>query len=119
SDGDGVADMRTIFAAGLHSPFGMALSRGRLYVADTDALIAFSYASGQTRATSRPETVIALPAGDINHHWTKDVIAAPDGHRLYVTVGSNSNAGENGMAAEAHRAAVLQIDLPAHRSRVF
>lgn len=75
----------------------MTLSNGRLYVANTDALVAFPYTSGRTRITARPEKIVDLPAGALNHHWTKDVIASADGRKLYVTVGSNSNVGENGM----------------------
>ena len=119
TNGDGFADVRRTFAEGLNSPFGMTLSKGKLYVADTDALVAFPYSNGQTRVTTPPEKIIDLPAGDINHHWTKDVIASPDGRKLYVTVGSNSNVGENGMAAEKNRAAVLEVDRSTRRARVF
>jgi glucose/arabinose dehydrogenase len=119
TDGDGVADQRRTFAEGLNSPFGMTLSNGRLYVANTDALVAFPYSDGQTRARGRPRKIVDLPAGDLNHHWTKDVIASRDGRRLYVTVGSNSNVGENGMAAEKNRAAVLEVDPASRRTRVF
>ncbi|TIP89050.1 MAG: sorbosone dehydrogenase family protein [Mesorhizobium sp.] len=119
TNGDGIADVRRTFAEGLNSPFGMTLSKGRLYVANTDALVAFPYSNGQTRATTPPEKIVDLPAGDLNHHWTKDVIASPDGRKLYVTVGSNSNVGENGMAAEKNRAAVLEVDRSTRRTRVF
>lgn len=100
TDGDGIADIRRTFAEGLNSPFGMTLSRGTLYVANTDALVAFRYSNGQTRVT-KPEKIVDLPAGSLNHHWTKDVIASPDGRKLYVTVGSNSNVGENGMVSKS------------------
>ncbi|ACP25708.1 L-sorbosone dehydrogenase [Sinorhizobium fredii NGR234] len=119
TNGDGVADLRRPFLEGLNSPFGMTLSNGRLYVANTDALVAFPYRSGRTRITARPEKIVDLPAGDLNHHWTKDVIASPDGRKLYVTVGSNSNVGENGMAAEINRAGVLEVDRASRRTRVF
>lgn len=119
TDGDGVADLRTTFAEGLNSPFGMTLSRGKLYVANTDALVAFPYSNGQTRITAPPQKIADLPAGDLNHHWTKDVIASPDGRKLYVTVGSNSNVAENGMAVERHRAAVLEIDKASGHMRPF
>lgn len=119
TDGDGIADVRTTFAEGLNSPFGMTLSKGKLFVANTDALVAFPYSNGQTRVGTPPEKIIDLPAGDLNHHWTKDVIASPDGRKLYVTVGSNSNVGENGIAAEKNRAAVLEVDRSSRRTRVF
>ncbi|MCX8508247.1 MAG: hypothetical protein ORN49_05100, partial [Rhodobacteraceae bacterium] len=92
-DGDRVAEQHTAFLTGLHSPFGMALVGNVLYVADTDAILAFPYQSGDTAITTAGRKVTDLPAGPINHHWTKDLLASPDGGRLYVGVGSNSNAG--------------------------
>ena len=119
ADNDGTLEVRTPFLSNLHSPFGMALVGDTFYVADSDALLAFPYQTGQTRITTAPRKVADLPAGPINHHWTKNVIASPDGSRLYVTVGSNSNVGENGMAAEERRAAILEIDPATGASRVF
>jgi glucose/arabinose dehydrogenase len=110
-DGDGVAETRTSFLQNLHSPFGMAVVGDTLYVADTNAVLAFPYRSGATEITATGRKVADLPAGPINHHWTKDLVAAPDGKSLLATVGSNSNVGENGMTAEANRASVLRIDL--------
>jgi glucose/arabinose dehydrogenase len=118
-DGDGVANVTSTFLEGLNSPFGMALVGNMLYVADTDALLRFPYHDGDTRITAPPEKIADLPAGGINYHWTKNVIASPDGSKLYVTVGSNSNAGENGMANEVDRAAILEIDPATGQSRVF
>jgi glucose/arabinose dehydrogenase len=108
--GNGVADTRSVFLANLNSPFGMALSGDTLYVADTDAVLAFPYVTGETSIQAQPRKIVALPAGAINHHWTKNVLVAPDGTTLFVTVGSNSNVGENGIAAEAGRAAIWQVD---------
>jgi glucose/arabinose dehydrogenase len=109
ADGDGVAELRTPFLTGLRSPFGMALVRSTLYVANADSLVAFPYQPGATRITAPPRLVTQLPAGR-NHHWTKSLVASPDGRRLYVGVGSNSNVAENGMAIEEERAAVWEID---------
>ena len=119
TDRDGTADFRATFLKGLNSPFGMTLANGKLYVANTDAVVAFAYSDGDTRITAAPQKVIDLPAGPINHHWTKDIIASRNGKKLYVTVGSNSNVGENGIAVEENRAAVLEIDLASRRMRVF
>ena len=119
TDHDGVADLQTPFIERLNSPFGMALLNGKLYVANTDAIVAFPYSQGVTRITAQPEKIVDLPAGAINHHWTKDVIASRDGSKLYATVGSNSNVGENGTDAEKNRAAVLEVDLSSRKSRVF
>jgi len=117
--GSGVADSRSVFLEGLHSPFGMALVGNDLYVADTDAVLRFPYQAGQMTITVPGVKVADLPAGPINHHWTKNLIASADGQRLYVTVGSNSNVAENGIAAEAGRAAVWEVDLKTGDHRVF
>ena len=110
SHGTGVADVKTVFIKGLNSPFGMALIGDDLYVADTDAIVKFKYTPGATAITTPGTKVVDLPAGTINHHWTKNIIASPDGSTLYATVGSNSNVGERGLAAEAGRAAIWRID---------
>ena len=119
SDGDGVAETRSVFLSNLYSPFGMTLVGNDLYVANSDAVVRFPYVTGQTAITAAGTTVVALPAGSINHHWTKNVIAAPGGARLYVSVGSNSNAAENGIEAEAERAAVWEVDVKTGAHRVF
>jgi glucose/arabinose dehydrogenase len=118
-DGDGVAETRSVFLSGLHSPFGMALVGDSLYVADTDAVMRFPYREGETKITASGVKVVDLPAGPINHHWTKNVVASSDGSKLYVSVGSNSNIAENGIAAEEGRAAVWEVDLATGRHRVF
>jgi len=115
----GAVDMRTVFLQGLNSPFGMALVGNNLYVACTDAILRFPYTPGATQITQPGEKIVDLPAGTINHHWTKNVIASADGSRLYVTVGSNSNVAERGMENEVDRAAILEVDLATRRSRVF
>jgi len=119
ADGDGVAELRTTFLSGLNSPFGMTLVGHTLYVANTDAIVAFPYQDGATSITAAGQRIVSLPAGPINHHWTKDVIASRDGTKLYATVGSNSNVGENGIDAEVNRAAVLEIDLATRKTRLF
>lgn len=119
TDGDGVADQRSVFLKDLNSPFGMALVGDDFYVADTDAVLRFPYAQGQTAITQPGQKLVDLPAGSINHHWTKNVIASPDGGKLYVTVGSNSNVGENGIDKEAGRAAIWEVDRQTGQHRVF
>jgi glucose/arabinose dehydrogenase len=116
---DGLPELRTTFLDGLDSPFGMALVGDEFYVANTAALMRFPYAQGATAIRDPGTKVADLPGGTINHHWTKNVIASPDGSRLYVTVGSNSNAGERGMDNEERRAAILEIDRQTGRTSVF
>ncbi len=110
---------RHIFLQGLNSPIGMALIGGNFYVADTDALLRFPYHSGDTEIRVQPVQVAALPGGSINHHWTKSLIASPDGKNLYVGVGSNSNVAENGLGKEAERAAVWEINPETGAHRIY
>jgi len=119
ADGDGMAEVRTTFASNLNSPFGMALVGETLYVANTDAIVRFHYRAGDTAVTGEPAKVVALPAGTRNHHWTKNIIASPDGSRLYASVGSNSNVAEHGMDEEEGRAAIHEINLKTGAARVF
>lgn len=110
---------RYVFLSGLNSPFGMTLVGNDFYVADTDAVLKFPYQLGQTHISAPPVKLLDLPAFPIDHHWTKNIIASPDGSKLYVTVGSNSNVGENGMAAERNRADILVVDRATGHWRIF
>jgi glucose/arabinose dehydrogenase len=118
-DHDGIAESRSVFLNDLHSPFGMALVGDDLYVANADAIIRFKYQDGATEITTPGEKVVDLPGGPINHHWTKNIIASKDGTKLYASVGSNSNAAENGLDAEKMRADILEVDLNSRQVRVF
>lgn len=117
--GDGVAETRSVFIKGVNSPFGMALVGSDLYVADSDAVLRFPYKAGATEITEPAIKVLDLPAGPLNHHWTKNIIASPDGTRLYVTVGSNSNVAEHGMDKEEGRAAIWEVNIKTGQHRVF
>ena len=119
TNGDGHADTREVFLTGLNSPFGMTLVGDALYVANTDALVRFPYRDGVTHIAEPGVVVAKLPAGTINHHWTKNVIASADGRKLYVAVGSNSNAAENGIEVETERAAIWEIDAASGQHRIF
>ena len=119
ADGDGVAETRTAFLTGLTSPFGMALVENNLYVANTDAVVRFPYEPGATEIKAPGAKLVDLPAGLRNHHWTKNVIASPDGSKLYVSVGSNSNVAEHGMEEEEGRAAIWEVDRATGQHRVF
>jgi glucose/arabinose dehydrogenase len=119
ADGDGVAETKTVFIDNLNSPFGMALVGSDFYVADSDAILRFAYSPGQTSIAAKGVKLTDLPAGTINHHWTKNIIATPDGSKLYATVGSNSNVAENGIAAEDGRAAIYEVDRASGQKRLF
>jgi glucose/arabinose dehydrogenase len=118
ADGDGHAETKTAFLTGLNSPYGMALIDGTLYVANTDALMAFPYKEGDTRISAKGRKIIDLPAQAPNQHWTKSLVAAPNG-LLYVGVGSNSNIGDNGLEVEKGRALVLEVNPKTGYKRIF
>ena len=118
-DGDGIAETRSVLLSGLFSPFGMALVGDRLYVANADAVLSFPYRRGDTTITVPGTRLLDLPGGPINHHWTKNLLASPDGSRLYVSVGSNSNVGERGMGVEEGRAAIWEVQVASGAHRVF
>ncbi len=117
TNGDGVADQRSVLLAGLNSPFGMALVGDRLFIGNHDALIAYPFRVGQTTITAKPELIVKLPGG--GNHWAKNIIASPDGRLIYIGVGSSSNIAENGMEAEDHRANILEVSVDAKTMRIF
>ncbi|WOI53905.1 sorbosone dehydrogenase family protein [Parvularcula sp. LCG005] len=119
TDDDGVADIQRVFLDNLHSPFGMTLIGDTFYVANTDAIVTFPYTEGSLSIDETGSTLTELPAGAINHHWTKNIIASEDGTKLYATVGSNSNVGENGLDAEDGRAAIWEVDAQTGEKRLF
>lgn len=119
ADKDGVAETSSVFLQDLNSPFGMALVGNEFYVANADAIVKFPYVTGETVIKAQPVKVTDLPGGPINHHWTKNIIASKDGKKLYATVGSNSNVGENGLDNEEGRAAIWEVDLASGEKRLF
>ena len=119
SKGNGAPDTRSVFLDHLKSPFGVVLVGNDLYVANTDAIVRYPYKEGETKITDPGTTLTPLPGGPIDHHWTKSLTASPDGTKLYVGVGSNSNITENGMEAEHNRADILEVDRASGRYRIF
>ena len=115
-DRDGVAEERFVLLEGLRQPFGMALIGDRLYVANTDSVLSFPYRPGDTHIAEKGTKLIDLPVG---HHWTRALLASPDGSKLYVTVGSGSNIGEQGMEIERGRATILELDIASGQARTF
>ncbi|SFP26366.1 PQQ-dependent sugar dehydrogenase [Qipengyuania nanhaisediminis] len=117
-DGDGQTDLQTTFIEGLDAPYGLAFVDGTLYVANQGNLVSFEYTEGATSIAGSGTEVTKLPA-KINHHWTKAMTASPDGSKLYVGIGSNSNVGERGMDVEEDRAVIWEIDRETGASRIF
>jgi glucose/arabinose dehydrogenase len=119
ADGDGKPEVKETFLDHLYSPFGVALVGSDLYVANTDAIMHYTYHDGDTKITEPGTELTPLPGGPIDHHWTKSLTASPDGSLLYAGVGSNSNITENGIEAEKNRADILEVDRQTGRWRIF
>lgn len=116
---DGKSWQKYPFLENLRSPFGVQLIGDTLYVANADSLMKYRYESGATKITDPGTELTELPGGPINHHWTKSLLASPDGSKLYVGVGSNSNITENGIGAEYRRADILEVDAASGASRIY
>lgn len=117
--GNGQADKRFTFLTGLNSPYGMALVGDTLYVANTDSLMAYPYTTGETSISTAGKKILNLPANAPNYHWTRSLVASPDGEKLYVGIGSDSNIAENGLDAEADRAIILEVTLKTRAYKIF
>ena len=111
SNKDGTIDLQKVFLSKLNQPFGMLVIGGSFYVANTDGLWKYRYQSGQTEITAGGEKILSLPAGGYNNHWTRNIIANADSSKIYISVGSGSNVGENGMENEIRRANILEVNL--------
>jgi glucose/arabinose dehydrogenase len=116
ADGDGVAEIRETFLEGLNQPFGMALLGDTLYVGNTDGVVAYPYTLGATRITAPGKKLTEFASGG---HWTRSLLLSPDGRKLYIGVGSLSNIGDQGMAAEKGRAAIYEMDTESGQYRIF
>jgi glucose/arabinose dehydrogenase len=119
SDGDGKPETKSALLEGLNSPFGMALVGETLYVANTDAVLAFPYKEGDTKITAKGEKIYELNAKLPNNHWTRNIVASEDGKKLFIAVGSNSNIGENGLELEVGRAQVIELDLETRKGKTY
>ena len=119
ADGDGTAEVKTALLEGLNSPYGMALVGDTLYVATTDAVMAYPFAPGQTKITAAGRKIATLPAGAPNNHWTRSLLASADGTLLYVGIGSATNIADKGLEAEKGRARIVEINLETGKKRDF
>ena len=110
ADKDGKAETITTFLSGLNQPYGMTIIGNNFYVANTDGILQYPYKPGDTKITANGKKILSLPAGGYNNHWTRNLITNADKSKIYVTVGSGSNVGENGMENEVRRANILEIN---------
>lgn len=116
---DGKPEVAEVFLSGLHQPFGMLVIGDSFYVANTDGLWQYPYKEGQKKITAKGKKILELPAGGYNNHWTRNIIANADKSKIYVSVGSGSNVGENGMEHEVRRANILEINPDGSAERIY
>jgi glucose/arabinose dehydrogenase len=118
-DKDGKFETREVFISGLNKPFGMLVLKDFFYIANTDGLYRYPYKNNPLKLETKGEKILELPAGGYNNHWTRNLLASPDGSKIYVSVGSGSNNGENGMDKEIRRAAILEINPDGTGEKIF
>ena len=115
---DGKPQQTSVFAEGLHQPFGIAFypsgpNPKYVYIGDTDGIVRFPYQSGDLKARGAAEDLSELPGGGRlrgGGHWTRDVVFSKDGTKLFASVGSHSNVDDSDTHPEEfHRADVLQF----------
>lgn len=111
TDSDGVIDESYIFMEDLNQPFGMLVVDNMFYVANTDGLYRYPYTDGQTKIASEGEKIVALSASGYNNHWTRNIITNEAKDKIYISVGSASNYGDQGMEKEVRRANILEVNL--------
>ena len=107
---DGKFETREVFIKDLNKPFGMLVLKDFFYIANTDGLYRYPYKNNPLKLETQGTKILELPAGGYNNHWTRNIIANPEGTKIYVSVGSGSNVGENGMDKEVRRADILEIN---------
>ncbi|GAA4014441.1 sorbosone dehydrogenase family protein [Hymenobacter fastidiosus] len=119
ADKDGRHEIRQPFLSGLNQPLGMLLIGNNFYVANTDGVLRYPYVPGATSITGPGEKILTLPAGGYNNHWTRNLLAKPDGSKIYVSVGSGSNVMEHGAANEVRRANILEINPDGSGEKIY
>ena len=119
SNKDGVFETRHVFAENLNQPLGMLILNNHFYVANTDGLLQFNYKTGDIKLNGAGKKIVTLPAGGYNNHWTRNIIANKKGDKIYISVGSGSNVGENGMDKEVRRANILEINPDGSGEKIY
>jgi glucose/arabinose dehydrogenase len=119
ADKNGSYESKFTFASNLNQPLGMLILNNHFYVANTDGVEMYPYNIGDTTLALEGKRITELPAGGYNNHWTRNIIANEAGTKIYITVGSGSNNGENGMESEIRRANILEINTDGSGERIY
>ncbi len=118
TNNDGIADNRSIFADannGLDIPFGMAFTENYFFLGNHNGVRRYDYQKGQAQLQGEGTLISPLPGGGYRQHWTRNVIVAPDGQKLYVSIGSRSNVDEE----ELPRASIQIMNLDGGEQETF
>src|SRR5688572_2153095 len=113
---DGVVDERFTFVDNQVQPFGVAFWKDYLYVGNTNAVVRFAYKPGQTKASGPGEKIADLPGKGYREHWTRNILFSPEGKKMYVTVGSESNVS---VEADPMRATIMEYNPDGTGKRIF
>ncbi len=116
---DGIPESSTVFLANLNQPYGMLIINDQFYVANTDGLWVYPYKLGDMKISKPGKKIVNLPAGGYNNHWTRNLIANKDKSKIYISVGSGSNVGENGMDKEVRRANILEVNPDGSGEKIY
>ena len=116
---DGIVDEKYTFLTNLNKPLGVLILGNSFYVANTDGLMMYPYTNGQNKMSVSGKKILDLPAGGYNNHWTRNIVANREGTKIYVSVGSGSNVGENGMENEVRRACILEINPDGSGEKIY
>ncbi|MGQ2985263.1 PQQ-dependent sugar dehydrogenase [Flavobacterium sp.] len=118
-DKDGKFETRYVFAEGLNQNYGMLVLKNYFYIANTDGLYRYPYKESDLKLAPKGEKIVELPGKGYNNHWTRNLLANADGSKIYISVGSSSNVGENGMENEVRRACILEINPDGSGERIY
>jgi len=116
---DGIPESSSVFLDNLNQPYGMLIIKDQFYVANTVGLWVYPYKMGDLKITKPGKKIVNLPAGGYNNHWTRNLIASKDQSKIYISVGSGSNVGENGMENEVRRANILEVNTDGSDEKIY
>jgi glucose/arabinose dehydrogenase len=118
----GKPDQVAVFATDLDRPFGIDFYPAGpdpqwVYIGNNTSVVRFPYRNGDLQARGPSEHIMDLPA---DGHSTRDVRFSPDGKKMFVSIGSYSNADDpDTHPAEKNRADILEVNPDGTGLRIY